>query len=317
MERVSVVGSILVDVWLTVPHLPDRGGDVLADDRRLFVGGGFNIAYALRQWEVPVRHVGWVGSGPFGRLVSEALRRHGVEQALPTVEEADTGFDIVLREPDGERTFVTTPGVESRLTRAALESVDWPANEIIYVSGYDVLYPETGQAVSDWLRNSGQSRRLVFDPGPLVGEISPERLQGILDRTWLLSLNRREAFRLTGLDTPAAACRALADRSQASVILWRAGAQGAYLYEAGGDGQYLPPYRPRQVVDTTGAGDTHTGTFLAAWLHGEAAFQAGWWANVAAALSVETIGPATAPPRQVVKRILPDAGSNGPDKDRP
>ena len=52
---------------------------------------------------------------------------------------------------------------------------------------------------------------------------------------------------------------------------------------------------PVDAIDTSGAGDTHTGTFIAALAHGSGAADAARTANAAAAMSVTRRGPATAP----------------------
>jgi ribokinase len=57
------------------------------------------------------------------------------------------------------------------------------------------------------------------------------------------------------------------------------------------------PAPPVRAVDTTGAGDTHTGVLLAELARGRPVEDALDTANRAAAISVTRIGPATAPRR--------------------
>jgi sugar/nucleoside kinase (ribokinase family) len=66
------------------------------------------------------------------------------------------------------------------------------------------------------------------------------------------------------------------------------------LAEAGTPGRVIPAY-PVRPIDTTGAGDTHTGVFLAELLAGRPAPVAARIANAAAAFAVTRPGPATAP----------------------
>ena len=75
----------------------------------------------------------------------------GVELLLPRDPAGDSGTCIGLVEPDGERTFVTSPGVEQGLTDDDLASVGWRADDAVYLSGYDLVYPTTGPAVARWL----------------------------------------------------------------------------------------------------------------------------------------------------------------------
>ena len=49
-DRLLHLGNVVVDLVLTVPALPERGGDVLASQVRALAGGGFNVmAAAARQ----------------------------------------------------------------------------------------------------------------------------------------------------------------------------------------------------------------------------------------------------------------------------
>jgi sugar/nucleoside kinase (ribokinase family) len=64
------------------------------------------------------------------------------------------------------------------------------------------------------------------------------------------------------------------------------------------------PGFPVRAVDTTGAGDTHSGAFLAALAAGADEAAAARTANAAAALSVTRHGPATAPGRDELARFL-------------
>lgn len=64
------------------------------------------------------------------------------------------------------------------------------------------------------------------------------------------------------------------------------------------------PGFPVAAVDTTGAGDTHTGVFIAALAGGAGPAAAARTANAAAALAVTRRGPATAPGRAELARFL-------------
>ena len=209
--RLVSTGSILVDVVVDVPHLPERGGDVLATGPRSAAGGGFNVVAAAARQGLRCRWVGRHGSGSYGDLVRAALAAEGVEVALsgpPRTEltattrptrDADTGVCFVLLEPDGERTFVTCAGVDAELAGADLAEQSLDAEDLVYVSGYDLAYPVSGPPLSAWVAGLGPGPRVVLDPGPLVGEIPAERLAPVLGRTDLLTVNAREAAWLSGV----------------------------------------------------------------------------------------------------------------------
>jgi sugar/nucleoside kinase (ribokinase family) len=91
-------------------------------------------------------------------------------------------------------------------------------------------------------------------------------------------------------------------------VLVRTGAAGCLVARTGAGADGLPPVHvpgfPVTVVDTNGAGDTHTGTFIAALAGGADALDAARTANAAAALSVTRRGPATAPAESELARFL-------------
>jgi sugar/nucleoside kinase (ribokinase family) len=68
------------------------------------------------------------------------------------------------------------------------------------------------------------------------------------------------------------------------------------------------------VVDTNGAGDTHTGTFIAALAGGANEQAATRAANAAAALSVTRRGPATGPTAAELAQFLAGRSSGEPQE---
>jgi sugar/nucleoside kinase (ribokinase family) len=108
---------------------------------------------------------------------------------------------------------------------------------------------------------------------------------------------------LTGAPDPVAALGVLTGRFRRAGVLIRLGPAGCLLGRRGSVPRRLAGYRVR-AVDTNGAGDTHTGCFLAALASGAAEADAARRANAAAALSVTRRGPATAPTTEELGRFL-------------
>lgn len=279
-----LAGSVLVDLWHTVPHLPARGSDVVATGFSARAGGGWHVLRAAVRAGLPAALAGAHGSGPFGDLVRAELARAGVELLLPRTPQADTGHCVVLVEPDGERTFTTAPGVESRLRERALGAVQLRPGDVVYVSGYDLGYPVNGPVMAAWLRALPPEVPLVFDPGPLLGLIPADRLAGVLARTAVLSLNQAEAEALREPGLPGG----LAEAGPAVVVV-RRGRAGATLVRPGEPPLDLPG-RPVAATDTTGAGDVHVGTMLGALAGGASLVDAVRAANRAAAEWVSRAG---------------------------
>src|SRR2546421_7990373 len=197
-RRLVLIGSVLVDILMYVDKLPERGGDCIARQAIFTSGGGFNVLVGAARLGMPVAFAGRVGDGPMGSQVMIDLKTVGIPLVLPRISGEDTGFDIGLVEPDAERTFVTSPGTESRLSIPDLNAIPLLPGDAIYVSGYDLCYPVSGASLGTWLPTLPTDYLLVIDPGPLVAEIPPERLARALARCDILSLNTREIALLAG-----------------------------------------------------------------------------------------------------------------------
>jgi sugar/nucleoside kinase (ribokinase family) len=294
VTRLLHLGTVVVDIVLDVPALPGRGGDVLATGTAMTAGGGFNVLAAAARQGLPAAYAGAHGTGPFAALARAALDAEGITVLLPPNPTTDTGFVVALVDAGGERTFVTSPGAEARLAPADLNRVPACPHDAVYVSGYGLLHSDNANAVRSWLRHAGSASLLVVDPGPLGHTLPPDVQGQILDRADWWTCNAPEAATLTGCGEPAAAARALAQRTGRSGVLVRTGPGGCLLAHRGA-GPIVVPGFPARPVDTSGAGDTHTGTFIAALAHGADPVSAARTANAAAAISVTRHGPATAP----------------------
>jgi sugar/nucleoside kinase (ribokinase family) len=297
-QRLTLAGSVLADLVMRVPYLPDRGGDVLASAAVMQAGGGFNVLAAARRLGMPCSLAGRVGTGPVGSVIAAALAREDIAILLPRPAD-DSGFCVVFVEPDGEPTFATSPGTEARLSPAELSSVSPRPGEAVYVSGYDLCYPGSGPAIAAWCAQLGDVL-LVLDPGPLAGQIPAAVLQPVLSRTSLLTLTACEAGVLLGTREPDPDTLPLAP---GALTIVRDGPRGCTLFGAGFAGLQVPAPAVA-VTDSTGAGEAHTGALLAELrLTGDLA-AAARTANVAAAIAVTQAGSATAPDRQRLEEFV-------------
>ncbi|TAM69340.1 MAG: sugar kinase [Microbacteriaceae bacterium] len=297
------VGNVVVDLVATLPRLPERGGDVIAQAGGLHPGGAFNVMVAAERQGLSSVYAGAHGTGPFGDLARAAMAAEGIGVVLEPTPEFDTGYDIALTDAGGERTFVTVVGAEATLTVRRLAAVAVRDNDSVAVSGYGLLRDPNVSAITGWLAGIPDSACVLFDPGPLGHEIAPEIAQLVWDRADWFSCNEHEALRLTGEGSASAAVDALATRSPRCGIVVRLGAGGCLLALPGGAPRLLAAY-PVKAVDTNGAGDAHVGAFLAALSAGLAPDAAARRANAAAALAVTRRGPATAPTRSELDDFL-------------
>ena len=317
VRRLVFAGEAIVDLVMWIPALPERGGDMIATAAGLSAGGGFNVMAAAARQGLPVLYAGGHGRGPWGDLVRAALAAEGIGVLRPADTRADTGFDVALVERDGERTFVTSLGAETLREPGSWDAVPAAAGDAVYVSGYG-LAAGSGAVLGAWAAALPAGVLLFVDPGPLVAEIPGNVLGPVQERCDWWSCNQREGQLSTGAADPASAARRLLAQIGARApgspagpghrgVIVRAGAAGCVLAHGGGGGggKVTRVPAPRvDLIDTTGAGDAHSGVFLAALAAGLPPVDAARRANAAAALSITRSGPATSPTRPELDAFL-------------
>ncbi len=284
-HRLVSLGSALVDLQLFVPELPVSGGDVLAHDSLVAIGGSFNVESASARLGLKTVHTGSTGVGPNSDMLAVALAQEGIEFAGETVAEADLGVCVTMVEPNGERTFVTRNAAESIRTMAGLRSLKLGPTDAVYLAGYDLAYPQSREVFKQWLlADSLNGAALFFDPTPLVASVDPE----------LLDLIRRTAFAVTANENEAEVMGV--GENYPGWFIRRMGAAGAELYEQGVlKGRFAG--EKVNVLDTTGAGDVHTGALIASLAEGFTLAGSIERANRAAAISITKPGGASGPGR--------------------
>jgi sugar/nucleoside kinase (ribokinase family) len=211
---------------------------------------------------------------------------------------------VVIVDDDGERTLLSSPIGVAGPTTAELAEVRPVPGDAVSLTGYGLLEPVSRAALLGWLRRLPAGVQVGLDPGPLAPAAQPAALATVLARADWVSASAREAAELTGLADPVPAAVALAGRTRRGALV-RTGADGCVLAEAG-VAPVVVPGLPVRSVDTTGAGDTHTGVFLAGLLSGRDPVAAAGTANAAAAFAVTRRGPATAPTADQLAEFLSD-----------
>lgn len=248
---IVVIGAALLELRFAVEGLPQPGGDVLAHDFEVRVGGSaVNVARTLQALGSRPLLVLHRGEGPFDRLVGRELARLGLAVAGRR-SRRPSGVTVTLVEPSGERSLVSALGAEGSVGAPDLPR-DIAGAQAVYVSGYELLASDDLEAAVAALPDEVL---VLLDPGPRGAE------QGVLEAAWrragVVRLNQAEAVRRSGLADAAAAAAHLG-RGRAVVV---STAEGAYAAQ---DGAVVAVAGGQRVSrDTTGAGDAHAAGLLA------------------------------------------------------
>jgi sugar/nucleoside kinase (ribokinase family) len=236
-------------------------------------------------------------------LATATLEGEHIEAPVARNEELDTGICVVLLEPDGERSFVTSPGAEGSLRASDLDALGVRGGDFVLVSGYNIMYRELGDLVLSWIAGLSPDVKVIFDPATRMVDIPRSNLDAMISRANWLLCNAIEATTLTGYEDALDAATSLATRNATLDVLVRSGAKGCVV-ALNHQGAVAVPGFATTVVDTNGAGDVHNGVFVAELASGRDPLTAARWANAAAAMAISQFGPATGPTREDVQEWL-------------
>ena len=90
VRRVIHTAQALVDAVVEIPHLPSRGGNVMAGSYQRYAGGAVTILLAAARCGAHAVHAGSVGTGPNGDLIRATLTADAVQEVK------DTGGKVAL-----------------------------------------------------------------------------------------------------------------------------------------------------------------------------------------------------------------------------
>ncbi len=283
-QRLVSFGSTIVDIINYVDHLPARGSDALVKESLVMCGGAFNAESAASRLGLKAVHAGTVGTGVYGNIALEAMRGESIDFIGRRLDDLDTGYCFTMVEPDGERSFVTYAAAEAMVTVEQLMSVEIRPTDAVYISGYDLAYAGSREAVKQWiLSDHADIADIFFDPSTMVSAIDKDVIDALRHKAYLITLNEMEYEILS----PRAGEEAL--------FLQRNGVRDAVLFENANPIGSYPTFAVENPLDTTGAGDVHTGALIASLASGMDLDSAIARANKAAAISVTRKGGASGP----------------------
>jgi sugar/nucleoside kinase (ribokinase family) len=195
-------------------------------------------------------------------------------------------------EPDGERSFVTYAAAEAMVTTEQLMSVEIRDTDAIYISGYDLAYAGSREAVQQWiLSDKADIADIFFDPSTMIGAMEQDVMDALRHKAYVITLNEME-YEL------------LAPRvGDEALFLQRNGIRDAVLFEGATPIANVPTYAVENPLDTTGAGDVHTGALIASLGQGFNWHDAIARANKAAAISVTRKGGACGPTTEALGNL--------------
>ena len=259
--QVTVLGSLNMDISVTVPRLPEPGATVLGSAARFTPGGkGANQAVAAARLGATVRMAGCVGDDEFGRQLLAALREQNVDAGhVRTVNEVPTGLAMISVDPAGENLITVAPGANHEVGAGEVTAAASSPGGVLVICA-EIPVPAIKAALAGASRSGA---RCILNLAPALPEAAAIVADGV---DWLV-VNETEAAAVLGrtveglTDAAAAAAGLLAAGARHAVVT--AGAHGAALAGPEGAPLTIEAFRV-EAVDTVGAGDTFVGALAVA-----------------------------------------------------
>jgi ribokinase len=281
------LGSLNIDRVFRVPHIVS-GGETIGS--RSFVelagGKGANQSMALARAGVSVLHVGRAGHD--GAWLIDKLAIEGVDTRWIRTGDTPTGQAIIQVDDLGQNAIVLNAGANREVADHDIVQALAAAPQDAWI----LTQNETSGVDFALARGRALGLRVAFNPSPCD--------RGALASAWrevaLLCLNEVEASALSGETVPERMLAELSRQAPGTEIVLTLGPDGA-LYQ-GPEGRARVDAARVPVIDTTAAGDTFLGYFLAGRSQHRAPQECLDIATAAAALCVTRAGAMDSIPRR-------------------
>ncbi len=285
--KVLNFGSLNIDYFYKVGHFVQKGETQASDMLNIYGGGkGLNQSVALSRAGAEVYHAGVIGTD--GAFLKEILEEAGVNTTFTQeLQNVRTGHAIIQNDSAGDNCIILYGGANQEVTKELVDDVikefgsgDWlvlqnEINEIPYIV--------------DKAHEKGM--KIVLNPSPVNNKIFEINLSYID----YFILNEGEGQALAGVQADGSTLiNKLGEKFHDAEIVLTLGERGSVY--SGKEGVVWQDAYKADVIDTTAAGDTFTGYFMAGRMEGMSVKDALNMASKASALAVTRKGAAMSIP---------------------
>ena len=283
--KVYNIGSLNIDYVYAVEHFVRPGETISSTGLQTFPGGkGLNQSVALARAGAKVLHGAFIGSG--GEFLLDTLQDSGADTSRIKKLERPSGHAMIQVDSTGQNSILLFAGTNHALTPEYIESFLSDARE------NDTLLVQNETNCLDVIFNAARDKnlQLAFNPSPFEESLFKLPLSYV--KWWFC--NEIEAAALFGEGTPEEIAERFAERYPDSRLILTLGENGSLCVCEGK--LYTQPVFEVKAADTTAAGDTFTGYFLACVVRGHSIPEALREASLAAAIAVSRHGASSSVP---------------------
>ena len=284
MAKVLNFGSLNLDIVYSLDHIVREGETISSRHVEQYCGGkGLNQSVALKKAGAVLYHAGAIGKED-GQILKHTLGELGADTRFIKEYEQKSGHAIIQVSEQGENCIILYPGTNHSIQRRDMEET------LSYFEAGDFLVLQNEINDMQYLMELAHQKglRMVFNPSPMDEKV----LTYPLDSVEFFILNEIEAQDI--LNSESNLPEKLIRRFPNSKIVLTLGKKGAVYLDK--NSSYSNCAYPVKAVDTTAAGDTFTGYFIAAVAGGKDIPYALKLASVASSIAVSRKGAASSIP---------------------
>lgn len=278
-------GSCNIDYVYSLDHIVEAGETEATDRLDVFPGGkGLNQSIAIARAGACVYHAGCVGFD--GDMLTEVLEQSGVDVSFIKKSPEKNGHAIIQVSSDGENSIFLYPGSNHLITEEYIDRVleNFGNGDII------LLQNELNNLALIVEKAYSRGMCIVLNPSPIDRNLDSVDFGQL---TYVI-LNKIEVKAISGCDRTDDALDCIRRKYPNLKIILTLGRKGSVFLD--GQNKWRQSSFKVDAVDTTAAGDTFTGFFIAELSRGAEPQAALKMASLAAAISVSRMGAAPSIP---------------------
>lgn len=283
--KIYNLGSLNIDYVYEVEHFVSAGETLASNGMQVFPGGkGLNQSVALARAGAKVIHGAVVGDD--GDLLLDTLSAAGADISRIKKAKGSCGHAIIQVDKTGQNCILLFPGTNHAIDKGYIEEFlsDVQKDDILLLQN-EINGLETIFAVAH-----KKQMQIAFNPSPFHANIKKLPLSYV--KWWFC--NEIEGAALFGSSDPKEIAKTFAEQFPDSNLILTLGEEGSVFVNA--DTYIEQPIYKVNTVDTTAAGDTFTGYFIAAFAGGKDAAASLNLAAKASSITVSRPGAAISIP---------------------
>lgn len=295
MKKILNLGSLNIDYVYEVENFVQPGQSISNKALYSFAGGkGLNQSIALSFAGAKVYHIGKIGVE--GNFLIQILKKARVNTSMIEKSKDASGHAIIQINKNGENCIIIHGGTNKNISKNSINKAlaKFAKGDFFLTQNETNLVPYAIEKAKQ------KGMKTVFNPAPVTSEVK----NFPLNKVDIIILNETEAKELFGKIKDYKELHKIRQHYGFETILLTLGSKGAILCEE--NTFYHQKAHKVKVVDTTAAGDTFVGYFVAEKMNGKDSISAISTANTAASICVQTRGASNSIPLrpQVEKEFM-------------